>query len=101
MNILGLLIILQIILGIFTVINGAQIYIAALHQLSSIFLVFSSKISAEVIDLRIISPLKINPIIQSVMKTSNLVVIDGGTRTCGYASEVITSVVEVNKINLN
>ena len=41
-NILGLLIILQIILGIFTVINGAQIYIAALHQLSSIFLVSSS-----------------------------------------------------------
>ena len=41
-NTLGLLIILQIILGIFTVINGAQIYIAALHQLSSIFLVSSS-----------------------------------------------------------
>ena len=41
-NILGLLIILQVILGIFTVIYGAQIYIAALHQLSSIFLVSSS-----------------------------------------------------------
>ena len=41
-NILGLLIILQIILGIFTVIYGAQIYIAAMHQLSSIFLVSSS-----------------------------------------------------------
>ena len=41
-NILGLLITLQIILGIFTVINGAQIYIAAMHQLSSIFLVSSS-----------------------------------------------------------
>ena len=41
-NILGLLITLQIILGIFTVIYGAQIYIAAMHQLSSIFLVSSS-----------------------------------------------------------
>ena len=41
-NILGLLIILQIILGIFTVIYGAHIYIAAMHQLSSIFLVSSS-----------------------------------------------------------
>jgi len=41
-NILGLFIILQIILGIFTVIYGAQIYIAAMHQLSSIFLVSSS-----------------------------------------------------------
>jgi len=41
-NVLGLFVILQIILGIFTVIHGAQIYIAAMHQLSSIFLVSSS-----------------------------------------------------------
>jgi len=41
-NILGFFIILQIILGIFTVIFGAQIYIAAVHQISSIFLVTSS-----------------------------------------------------------
>ena len=41
-NILGLFILLQIILGIFTVIYGAQIYIASMHQLSSIFLVSSS-----------------------------------------------------------
>ena len=40
-NILGLLIILQIILGIFTIIYGAQIYIASMHQISSIFLVSS------------------------------------------------------------
>ena len=40
-NVLGFFIILQIILGIFTVIYGAQIYIAAMHQLSSIFLVSS------------------------------------------------------------
>ncbi len=40
-NILGFFILLQIILGIFTVIYGAQIYIAAMHQLSSIFLVSS------------------------------------------------------------
>ena len=41
-NVLGFLIILQIILGIFTIILGAQIYIAAVHQVSSIFLVTSS-----------------------------------------------------------
>ncbi len=41
-NILGFFIILQIILGIFTIILGAQIYIAAMHQVSSIFLVTSS-----------------------------------------------------------
>ena len=38
---LGLFILLQIILGIFTIIYGAQIYIASMHQISSIFLVSS------------------------------------------------------------
>ena len=38
---LGIFIILQIILGIFTVLYGAQIYIASMHQISSIFLVSS------------------------------------------------------------
>ncbi len=41
-NILGFFIILQIVLGIITVVLGAQIYIAAVHQVSSIFLVTSS-----------------------------------------------------------
>ena len=40
-NLLGIFIILQIILGIFTIIYGAQIYIASMHQISSIFLVSS------------------------------------------------------------
>jgi cytochrome c oxidase assembly protein subunit 15 len=41
-NYLGIFIVLQIILGIFTVLYGAQIYIASMHQISSIFLVSSS-----------------------------------------------------------
>ncbi len=41
-NLLGFFIILQIILGIFTILYGAQIYIASMHQISSIFLVSSS-----------------------------------------------------------
>ena len=41
-NALGFLIILQIILGILTILYGAHIYIASMHQLSSIFLVSSS-----------------------------------------------------------
>jgi len=40
-NILGIFIVLQIILGIFTILYGAQIYISSMHQLSSIFLVSS------------------------------------------------------------
>ena len=38
-NFLGLLILLQIVLGILTILHGAQIYIASMHQISSILLV--------------------------------------------------------------
>ena len=41
-NLVGLLLFIQIILGIFTLLYGAQIYIASMHQISSIFLVSSS-----------------------------------------------------------
>ncbi len=40
-NLIGFFVILQIVLGIFVVLNGAQIYIASMHQISSIFLVSS------------------------------------------------------------
>ncbi len=40
-NILGIFILLQIVLGIFTLLYGAQILIASMHQISSIFLVTS------------------------------------------------------------
>jgi len=41
-NIVGLFLIVQIFLGILTLIYGAQIYLASMHQISSIFLVSSS-----------------------------------------------------------
>ncbi|MDC0215688.1 COX15/CtaA family protein [Candidatus Pelagibacter sp.] len=41
-NIIGLLLLLQIILGIFTLLSGAQMILASMHQISSIFLVTSS-----------------------------------------------------------
>ena len=37
--VLGLILLLQIILGILTVINGAQMFIASMHQISSILLI--------------------------------------------------------------
>ena len=40
-NLLGIIIIIQVFLGIFTILYGAQILIASMHQLSSIFLVSS------------------------------------------------------------
>ena len=41
-NIVGLLLFLQIVLGILTLLSGTQMIIASLHQISSIFLVSSS-----------------------------------------------------------
>ena len=40
-KIIGFFLIIQIILGIFTLLNGAQIFLASMHQISSIFLVSS------------------------------------------------------------
>ncbi len=40
-NLIGIFLIIQVILGIFTLLNGAQIYLASMHQISSIFLVSS------------------------------------------------------------
>jgi pyruvate dehydrogenase E1 component beta subunit len=56
-------------------------------------------ISAEVIDLRILNPFYPETIVESVMHTKHLLVIDGGWRTCGMAGEVIASIVERCPIN--
>ena len=40
--IIGIFLIIQIFLGIFTVLYGAQIYFASMHQISSIFLISSA-----------------------------------------------------------
>jgi pyruvate dehydrogenase E1 component beta subunit len=61
---------------------------AAREQLSK------TGISAEVIDLRILNPLRAELIVDSVRKTGRLVVIDGGWRTCGLAGEILASVFE-------
>ena len=41
-RIIGLILSVQILLGIFTLLSGALIYLASLHQITSIFLVSSS-----------------------------------------------------------
>ena len=41
-NLLGIFLIIQILLGILTLLYGAQIILASMHQISSIFLVSSS-----------------------------------------------------------
>lgn len=51
-------------------------------------------ITCEVIDLRIINPLKYDVIVNSVQKTGRLCAVDGGWRSCGLAGEIIAGVVE-------
>ena len=41
-KLIGIFLIIQIILGIFTILYGAQMFIASMHQISSIFLVSSN-----------------------------------------------------------
>jgi pyruvate/2-oxoglutarate/acetoin dehydrogenase E1 component len=49
---------------------------------------------AEVIDPRTLKPLDSKTILQSVRKTSRLVVVSDGSRTCGYAAEIMAGVAE-------
>jgi pyruvate/2-oxoglutarate/acetoin dehydrogenase E1 component len=51
-------------------------------------------IDCEVVDLRVINPLKYDKIVDSVEKTGRLCVVDGGWRTCGLAGEVVAGVAE-------
>ncbi len=51
-------------------------------------------VSAEVIDLRILNPLKYDLIQQSVEKTGRLLSLDGGWTNCGMAGEIIAGVSE-------
>lgn len=51
-------------------------------------------VECEVVDLRVLNPFIPAPVIESVARTGRLVVTEGDWRTCGVASEVITSVIE-------
>ena len=55
--------------------------------------------SAEVIDLRILNPFHTDAIVESVIHTNHLLVVDGGWSTCGIAGEVIASVAEHCPVN--
>ncbi|MCX6813559.1 MAG: alpha-ketoacid dehydrogenase subunit beta [Candidatus Azambacteria bacterium] len=51
-------------------------------------------ISLEIIDLRWLRPLDVNPIIQSVKKTGRLLVVDTGWKSCSISSEIVALVAE-------
>jgi len=51
-------------------------------------------ISSDVFDIRVLNPLNVDDIVDSVSKTGRLLVVDGDWRTCGMAGEVIAKVIE-------
>jgi pyruvate/2-oxoglutarate/acetoin dehydrogenase E1 component len=51
-------------------------------------------LSCDVIDLRVINPLRSEAIVESLKRTGRLLAIDGGWRTCGLAGEVIACATE-------
>jgi acetoin:2,6-dichlorophenolindophenol oxidoreductase subunit beta len=68
---------------------------AVQHSLSAAENLAEDGISAEVIDIRTAVPLDRQTIIDSVMKTGRLVVVDPAPRTCSIAAEVAATVAEV------
>lgn len=53
-----------------------------------------SGFSADLIDLRVLTPFDHSLIVDSVKRTRRLLVVDGGTRTAGFSAEVICATVE-------
>lgn len=51
-------------------------------------------ISAEVIDVRTLTPFDTPSVLESVGRTRRLIVVDGGWRTAGFAGEIIAQVAE-------
>lgn len=54
----------------------------------------SENYSIELIDLRVLNPLKYDKLVSSVTKTGKLLTIDGGWTTCGVAGEIIAGITE-------
>jgi acetoin:2,6-dichlorophenolindophenol oxidoreductase subunit beta len=52
------------------------------------------EISCEVVDLRVLNPLDVGVVVQSVLKTGRLMTVDGGWRSCGISAEILASVSE-------
>ncbi|MBF0584319.1 MAG: hypothetical protein HQL80_08805 [Magnetococcales bacterium] len=51
-------------------------------------------VEVEVIDMRVVQPLDMEPVLESVRKTGCLLVADTGWTTCGMGAEVVARVVE-------
>ena len=59
------------------------------------------KIDAEIIDLRTLRPLDINPVLNSIKKTNKLLVVDNGWCQYGISSEIISRIATNTKLHKN
>jgi pyruvate/2-oxoglutarate/acetoin dehydrogenase E1 component len=73
-------------------------YTSLLCEKACEYLENTQGIKSDFFDLRVLNPLKLEEIIQSVNKTGRLLVVDGDWSSCGIASEIIASIIE--KVNL-
>ena len=78
---------------------GQHVTIAAfsfmvLESLKTAELLAQYGIEVEVIDMRAVQPLNIEPVLKSVRKTGRLLVADTGWTTCGMGAEIVAQVVE-------
>ena len=64
-------------------------------------ILLENDISIEVIDLRVLSPLDVTVVIESVKKTGRMLVVDGGWPNYGLSGEIIASVSEKYSFNSN
>ncbi|MHA8069071.1 alpha-ketoacid dehydrogenase subunit beta [Aquirufa ecclesiirivi] len=74
-------------------------YTSLLCEKACEYLETTQGIKSDFFDLRVLNPLKLENIIQSVNKTGRLLVVDGDWSSCGIASEIIASIIE--KVNLS
>ena len=86
--------------------EGKDITIVSSSYLTLLSLEAAKKLSihnihAEVIDLRILNPLDVQLIIDSVKKTNSLLVVDGGWTYFGLSGEIIASVTEKHALSNN
>jgi pyruvate/2-oxoglutarate/acetoin dehydrogenase E1 component len=57
------------------------------------------KIYPEIVDVRVISPLKIKKILKSVVKTKRFIVLDGGHEQMGFANSLVGSLMKNIRLN--
>jgi len=68
--------------------HSARLCVEAATQLNA------KGMSCEVVDLRVLNPLRSGEILHSVQKTRRLAVVDGDWRTCGMGGEIVAMVCE-------